>query len=612
MREIVRRTANQEKERKVYMRSVFSVIKKGILYLKANGLPGTYVKVRHYLKYTRMNSLIENKDYKKWMQNCERIDIAQIQKEMSQFAYKPLFSICIPVYNVEEKWLEKCISSVENQYYENWQLCLADDCSTDIRVREVLKRYQQKDSRIQVIYRKENGHISRATNSALQIAKGEFIVLMDNDDEISRDALFEVVKLLQQHRDADVIYSDSDKITESEERVDPYFKPDYCPDTLLSYNYISHLGIYRKTLIDQVGGFRIGVEGSQDYDLLLRVTELTDRVYHIPKILYHWRIIEGSTASGVGQKNYAYLAGKKVLEDAVRRRGYHARVQLLEKILCYNMKFYPVEEHFYSIIIWFNGNLKTLNRCLKSIYKKTLENNFEIIVVSNKKIFQKEKQNFSKYKNVSAVICDSKLNYSELNNQAVKKAKGDLLLFIDDNIEILSKNWLQFMAGEAERKEIGVIGVKILDIKNKVYHAGIAMGLSGVAGYIGCGKDKDDNGYMSCLSVRRNYMAVCGKCFMVRKKIFMEIKGFDKLLNEKYQDIDLCVRINEKGYQNIFLPDVLMKYTDYKKKDFMKSNVRKKDICRMQMKWGKKIIFDPYYSQNFELNSSELRIKTHL
>lgn len=594
------------------MRSIFSVVKKGILYLKANGLTETYAKVRHYLKYTRINSLTENEAYKKWMQNCEKIDAAQIQKEMAQFDYHPLFSVCIPVYNVEEKWLRKCIASVENQYYEHWQLCLADDCSTDPRVRDILKEYERKDSRIRVIYRKENGHISRATNSALQIAEGEFIVLMDNDDELSPDALFEAAKLLQENRDADVIYSDSDKLTESGERVDPYFKPDYCPDTLLSYNYISHLGIYRKTLVDQVGGFRTGVEGSQDYDLLLRVTELTDRVYHIPKILYHWRIIEGSTASGVGQKNYAYLAGKKVLEDAVRRRGYHARVQLLEKILCYNVEFYPVGEHFCSIIIWFDGNVKKLNRCLKSIYKKTSGNNFEVIIVSNKKYSQKEKQNLNRYKNVGTVICNSELNYSELNNRAAKKAKGDLLLFIEDNIEILSKNWLQFMAGEAERKEIGVVGVKILDIKNKVYHAGIAMGLSGVAGYIGRGKDKDDNGYMSCLSVRRNYMAVCGKCFMVRKKIFMEIKGFDKLLNEKYQDIDLCVRINGKGYQNIFLPDVLVKYTNHEKKDFMKSNVIKKDIYRMQMKWGEKIIFDPYYSQNFELNSSELKIKTHL
>lgn len=594
------------------MRSIFSVVKKGILYLKANGLTETYAKVRHYLKYTRINSLTENEAYKKWMQNCEKIDAAQIQKEMAQFDYHPLFSVCIPVYNVEEKWLRKCIASVENQYYEHWQLCLADDCSTDPQVRDILKEYERKDSRIRVIYRKENGHISRATNSALQIAEGEFIVLMDNDDELSPDALFEAAKLLQENRDADVIYSDSDKLTESGERVDPYFKPDYCPDTLLSYNYISHLGIYRKTLVDQVGGFRTGVEGSQDYDLLLRVTELTDRVYHIPKILYHWRIIEGSTASGVGQKNYAYLAGKKVLEDAVRRRGYHARVQLLEKILCYNVEFYPVGEHFCSIIIWFDGNVKKLNRCLKSIYKKTSGNNFEVIIVSNKKYSQKEKQNLNRYKNVGTVICNSELNYSELNNRAAKKAKGDLLLFIEDNIEILSKNWLQFMAGEAERKEIGVVGVKILDIKNKVYHAGIAMGLSGVAGYIGRGKDKDDNGYMSCLSVRRNYMAVCGKCFMVRKKIFMEIKGFDKLLNEKYQDIDLCVRINGKGYQNIFLPDVLVKYTNHEKKDFMKSNVIKKDIYRMQMKWGEKIIFDPYYSQNFELNSSELKIKTHL
>lgn len=599
------------------MRSIFSVVKKGILYLKANGLTETYAKVRHYLKYTRINSLTENEAYKKWMQNCEKIDAAQIQKEMAQFDYHPLFSVCIPVYNVEEKWLRKCIASVENQYYEHWQLCLADDCSTDPRVRDILKEYERKDSRIRVVYRKENGHISRATNSALQIAEGEFIVLMDNDDELSPDALFEAAKLLQEHRDADVIYSDSDKLTESGERVDPYFKSDYCPDTLLSYNYISHLGIYRKTLVDQVGGFRTGVEGSQDYDLLLRVTELTDRVYHIPKILYHWRIIEGSTASGVGQKNYAYLAGKKVLEDTVRRRGYHARVQLLEKILCYNVEFYPVGEHLISIIIPTKDKADVLERCLESIYKKTKTQNYEIIVVDNNSEEEATFQLFKKYEqkeNFRVLKQPIPFNYSRLNNEAARIARGDLLLFLNNDVEVITEDWLTLMAGEAERKEIGAVGVKLLYPDNTVQHAGVVLGILGVAGHMGVGKDREDNGYMSHLATRRNYSAVTAACLMVRKEVFEEAGGFEEAIKVAFNDIDFCMKIRELGYRNVFLADVLLYHYESLSRGLEDSPEKiarfNAEVSYMKEKWGDKLIQDPCYNCNFDLNTDKLQIKT--
>lgn len=599
------------------MRSIFSVVKKGILYLKANGLTETYAKVRHYLKYTRINSLTENEAYKKWMQNCEKIDAAQIQKEMAQFDYHPLFSVCIPVYNVEEKWLRKCIASVENQYYEHWQLCLADDCSTDPRVRDILKEYERKDSRIRVIYRKENGHISRATNSALQIAEGEFIVLMDNDDELSPDALFEAAKLLQENRDADVIYSDSDKLTESGERVDPYFKPDYCPDTLLSYNYISHLGIYRKTLVDQVGGFRTGVEGSQDYDLLLRVTELTDRVYHIPKILYHWRIIEGSTASGVGQKNYAYLAGKKVLEDAVRRRGYHARVKLLEKILCYNVEFYPVGEHLISIIIPTKDKADVLQRCLESIYKKTKTQNYEIIVVDNNSEEEATFQLFKKYEqkeNFRVLKQPIPFNYSRLNNEAARIARGDLLLFLNNDVEVITEDWLTLMAGEAERKEIGAVGVKLLYPDDTVQHAGVVLGILGVAGHMGVGKDREDNGYMSHLATRRNYSAVTAACLMVRREVFEEAGGFEEAIKVAFNDIDFCMKVRELGYRNVFLADVLLYHYESLSRGLEDSPEKiarfNAEVSYMKKKWGEQLIQDPCYNCNFDLNTDKLQIKT--
>ena len=601
------------------MSSIFSMIKKGIIYLKVNGFSQTYKKVKHYLKYTRINTLSFNQSYDKWMKTCEIIDEKAIKKEMESFQYTPLFSICIPVYNVEAKWLRKCIESIQKQYYSNWEICMADDCSPDEHVREVLREYEAADSRIKVVYRTENGHISRATNSAIKIAEGEFIVLMDNDDELAPFALFEVAKLLQEHRDADVIYSDEDKMTEEGQRMGPYFKPDYCPDTLLSYNYISHLGVYRKTLVDQIGGFRTGVEGSQDYDLLLRITELTDRIYHIPKILYHWRAIAGSTALDGGQKNYAYQAGQKVLEDAVKRRNYHARVQCLDKILCYNVEFYPVKEHLISIIIPTKDKADVLERCLESIYEKPSGQNFEIIVIDNNSEEQATFELFEKYKqkcNFRVLEQRIPFNYSKLNNEAAKIAKGDLLLFLNNDIEVISDNWLTLMAGEAERKEIGAVGAKLLYPDNTVQHAGVVLGICGIAGHMGVGKDRDDNGYMSHLAMRRNYSAVTAACLMIRKDVFRQVGGFEEELKVAFNDIDFCMKVREAGYRNVFLGDVLLYHYESLSRGLEDSPEKIKrfdsEVAYMQKKWGNLLLNDPCYNSNFDLNVPDLQIKTFL
>lgn len=599
------------------MGAVFRMIKKGFLYLKVNGLKKTAQKVRHYLKYTRVNMLTENEAYEKWIKNCEYVDEEEMKKEMERFSYRPLFSICIPVYNVEEKWLRKCIDSIEKQYYDHWQLCMADDCSSDVQVREILREYEKKDSRIQVVYRSRNGHISEATNSALELAKGEFIVLMDNDDELAPNALFEAAKLLQNHRDADVIYSDEDKITEDGKRMGPYFKPDYCPDTLLSYNYISHLGIYRKTLVDQIGGFRTGVEGAQDYDLLLRITEKTDRVYHIPKVLYHWRAIAGSTAMDGGQKNYAYLAGQKVLEDAVKRRGYYADVKMLEKILCYNVEFFPVKEHLISIIIPTKDKADVLERCLASIYKKTKEQKFEIIIVDNNSEEEKTFALFDEYMqkdNFRVLKQPIPFNYSRLNNEAVKIARGDLLLFLNNDVEVITDRWLTLLAGEAERREIGAVGTKLLYPNNTVQHAGVVLGLWGVAGHMGTGKERDDNGYMSHLALRRNYSAVTAACLMVRRDVFEEVGGFEEELAVAFNDVDFCLKIREAGYRNVFLADVeLYHYESLSrgKEDNTEKVARfNGEVAYMRKKWGEKLEKDPCYNPNFALRADEIRIRT--
>ncbi|MDO5146373.1 MAG: glycosyltransferase family 2 protein [Eubacteriales bacterium] len=599
------------------MNTIFSMIKKGILYWKINGFSQTKEKVLHYIKYNGGKILPFNESYKQWIKNCEKIDESEIRREMQSFSYRPLFSVCIPVYNAEEKWLRKCLASIENQYYENWQICLADDCSPDERVREILREYEKKDDRIKAVYRKENGHISKATNSALELAEGEFIVLMDNDDELSPDALFEAAKLLQKHKDADVIYSDEDKITEWGERINPYMKPDYCPDTLLSYNYISHLGIYRKEMVDKVGGFRTGVEGSQDYDLLLRITEFTNKVYHIPKVLYHGRGVEDSAALDGGQKNYVYLAGKKVLEDAVIRRGYHAEVQFLEKILCYNVRFFPTKQHLISIIIPTKDKAEVLERCLASIYAKTKEQAFEIIIIDNDSKEDKTFALFHRYEkeeNFRVITLAEPFNFSRLNNKAVKEAKGDLLLFLNNDIEVITEDWLTLMAGEAERREIGAVGVKLLYPNNTIQHVGVILGLGSVAGHIGVGKDRYDNGYMSHLATRRNYSAVTAACLMIRKEIFEEVDGFEEQLEVAYNDVDFCLKVREKGYRNIYLADVeLYHYESLSRgiEDTSEKIIRYgSEVSFMNDKWGEQLKADPCYNKNFDLNRREMQLRT--
>lgn len=584
------------------MMSVFSAMKHSVLYIKRNGLFAICAKIIRKINFSRR--------YKKWINDYEKIDKEQIVRDIKTFSYLPTFSICVPVYNVEEKWLKKCIQSVQNQYYTNWQLCMADDCSPDEKVRTILSEYAKKDDRINIVYRFQNGHISEATNSALQIAKGEFIILMDNDDELAPNALYEVAKILQKQRDLDVIYSDEDKIDENGNRNNPFFKPDYCPDTLLSYNYISHMGVYRRNLIEQIGGFRKGVEGSQDYDLLLRVVELTENIYHIPKILYHWRAISGSTALNGAEKSYAYIAGKKVLEDTVKRREYSAEVKYLENCPCYNVVFYPRKKHFISIIILVQDQSEKIECCLKSINENTINNNYEVILVdchSEKKETKKFLDKYKKYPEYSVVKIHQKLCCAAIQNLAVKRAKGDLIVFLNDEIEIQTKEWLLHMAGEAERECVGAVGVKILHPKNVIYNAGISLDKEKICIDIGKGRKKNESGYMYYLSTRRNYSAVSGDCLMVKKDIFEQVGGFDENLKNNLYDVDLCLQLQNRGYHNILIPEV-QAYLNMKKFSLNALNKKKnkEEIFYLKMKWNETILEDPCRSKVSDLDPTRV------
>ncbi|MCI8307875.1 MAG: glycosyltransferase, partial [Lachnospiraceae bacterium] len=400
--------------------------------------------------YRIKHKLAMKSEYDEWIQTKEK---EEKQKDnVSRLSYTPLISVVIPVYNVSQRLLTECIESVINQSYQNWQLCMADDCSTLPEVKKVLRKYEN-NPKIDIVYRNENGHISKATNSALELVKGEFVALLDCDDLLTDNALYEVVKRLNENRELDYIYSDEDKIDEnSKNRHMPHFKPDWSPDTLMSNMYTCHLSVYRKSIIDKVGGFRVGYEGAQDYDLCLRVTEIipAKNISHISKILYHWREIASSTASDTGAKPYILEAAFKAKSDAVKRRGLEAHIEYIDKIYQYRVNYIPQGNKKVSVIIPSKDNPDMLSRCIESICNTTKYNNYEIIVVDN----GSSDQNRLYYNNLCIkngckyIYKPEPFNFSRMCNTGARSASGDYLLFLNDDIEVIDGEWMERMLGQ--------------------------------------------------------------------------------------------------------------------------------------------------------------------
>ena len=413
-------------------------------------------------------------EYNKWLKENKK---EVVYEELS---YRPLISLLIPVYNINRKFLSECLDSILKQTYDNFEICLVDDCSTLEEVKETLEEYKNKDKRVKVKYRKTNGHISKATNDALKIAKGEYIGLIDDDDLLDKDALYEVVKVLNNNKSIDMIYTDEDKLDPNGNYCDPHFKPDYSPDTLLSLNYICHFTVIRKKFVLDVGGFEVGLEGSQDYDLFLKVDEKTNNIYHIPKILYHWRMVEGSTSMTISNKSYATDKGKIAIENALKRRKIKGHVIKDDISTYYRVVYDYDEEPLISIIIPTRDYVDILKKCIDSIYEKTTYKNFEIIIANNdsreKETLAFFKEYKKKHKNFKVVDCIMEFNYSKINNIAVNKSKGEYIVLLNNDTEIISKDWLSIMVGYAMQNHIGVVGPKLLYPDYTVQHAGVILG----------------------------------------------------------------------------------------------------------------------------------------
>jgi|GEM_PF-295524 len=546
------------------------------------------------------------------MKNAAAID--KMKRHLSEFKYKPLISILVPIYNVEEIWLRKCIESVVNQVYPRWELCLIDDCSPAEHIRAVLQEYQQRDKRIKVLMRETNGHICAASNDALKLATGDYIALLDHDDELTCDALYENVSVLNQYRDADVIYSDEDKINIDGTRHSPYFKPDWSPDMLLSQMYTCHLSVYRRELVEEVGGFRPGFEGSQDFDLMLRVSEKTNRIYHIPKVLYHWRVIPQSTASGGESKSYTHEAGLRAIEEAIARRNLNAWVEGVEQIPnLYRVHYRAVDNPKISIIIPNKNMASTLEQCIASIFQKSTYTNFEVIVVDNG---SDDPLTFALYdqwkvkepERFKMIAYNIPFNYSKLNNYAVQFAAGSLLLLLNNDIEVISSDWLEEMAGQAIRPEIGAVGANLVYPDHTIQHAGVVLGIGGVAGHSHKHFDHQDYGYFSRLKMVSNYSAVTAACLMVRKEVFAEVNGLEEELQVAFNDVDFCLKIRSRGYYNVWLPQVQLYHFESKSRGFENTPEKQQrfhgEIVWMRNRWAKQLDRDQFYNPNLS-NVSE-------
>lgn len=570
-------------------------------YFSRNGLKNTIRKIKFELKYKNQ----ENYDF--WIDVHEDYDKKAIIEEIKAFTYKPKVSIVMPVYNVEEQWLRACVESVRNQYYENWELCIADDNSSDAHIKPLLEEFKMLDSRIKVVYREENGHISEASNSALAIATGEFVGLLDNDDTLADFALYEVVKLLNQHPQADLIYSDEDKLSEDNKRSQPFFKTDWAPDILLATNYICHFGVYRKNIIDEIGGFRKGYEGAQDYDLVLRFTEKTNNIFHIQKILYHWRMISNSTAVNPDSKGYAFEAGLKSLEDALERRGIKGTVSHGAFPGVYNIEYEIVNNGLVSVIIPTRDNAADLKACIDSIYEKTIYENFEIIVADNgsekEETFKLFEYYTKKYQDQFKVVrIDMPFNFSKINNLAVQESKGEYLLFLNNDITVITKGWMKRMVSYAQQQHVGAVGAKLYYPDNTIQHAGVLLGMGGVAGHGHVGYPRGDYGYFGKLVTTNNYSSVTAACMMVKREDFDRVNGFEEKLTVAFNDVDFCLKLYEAGKYNVWLHNVELYHYESKSRGaedtYSKYKRFNSEIKYMKDHWLKYIKNDPYYNRN--------------
>jgi GT2 family glycosyltransferase/ubiquinone/menaquinone biosynthesis C-methylase UbiE len=531
---------------------------------------------------------------------------------------KPLFSIITPVYNTDPEILRETLDSVLAQIYDNWQLCLADDCSDRDETRATLAEYAEKHpDKIKTTRLEKNSGIAVASNRAADLAEGEFLCLLDHDDILAPDALLAVAESLNaayergEGHETDLIYSDQDRLTLDGQLIEPYYKPDFSPELLLSGNYITHFSTIRASLFRELGGFREGFDGSQDYDLILRVTEKARAIQHVPKVLYHWKMIPGSTAQSDKAKGGPWReSSKEALRSMIARRGWKATVENAEIPSHYRVRFDTNPQDKVAIIVPTKDRVDLLKALLNSIEEKTEHPNYEVLVVCNNcedaETFRYlEAENKESGGKVRHIRLDIPFNFSRINNLAVAQTDAPYLLFLNNDIEVLRSGWLSAMLEHAQRSEIGAVGAKLLYPSGRVQHAGVILGLHGIAGHSHVHFPRDSPGYFGHARLVKNYSAVTAACLMTRRDVFERVGGFNEALAVAFNDVDWCLRVRAAGYRIVFTPyaELCHKESESRGDDLSPRHERRfhSEISFMLDKWGETLFRDPCHNPNLTL-----------
>lgn len=562
-------------------------------------------------------SLQKNASYDTWVDDVNTAAEAggkfdALASKIASLANRPLISVVMPVYNPPLHFLKEAVDSVRSQVYPHWELCIADDASPDSDIREFLRGLVAQDIRIKLVFREQNGHIVAASNSALTLATGEFVALLDHDDVIPQDALYWMADAINRHPEAAVLYSDEDKIGLDGKRCDPYFKSDWNLELFLSQNMISHLGVYRRSLVEEAGGFRPGYEGSQDYDLALRcVLKLQpNQIVHIPRVLYHWRILPGSTALSPNEKSYAQQAGARALSDFLIASDVGGRVESLPNGYYRIHPKLPNVLPMVSLVIPTRNALQLVRQCVESILSKTTYPNYEILLVDNGSDDPVAVAYFSElnqHARIRVIRDDREFNYAALNNRAVGLAKGEVIALINNDIEIITPGWLDEMVGLVLRPGVGAVGAKLWYPDGTLQHGGVIVGLGGVAGHAHWGIGRHDPGYFGRAVLTQVLSAVTAACLVVRKSVYEQVNGLDEThLKIAFNDVDFCLKLTEAGYRNIWTPYAEMYHHESATRGADDSPEKKarfsSEVAYMHRRWGHLFLSDPYYNVNLTLS----------
>jgi GT2 family glycosyltransferase len=560
--------------------------------------------------------------YGRWMAREEATDAVARRRQQRQLAgwtSRPVISVLMPTFNPPADLLEKAIGSVRAQSYPHWELCIADDASTRPEVRQVLEQASTIDSRIRVVQRTVNGHISAASNSALAIATGDFVALLDHDDELHPMALYWVANEIHEFPDASLIYSDEDKIDETDNRTDPYFKCDLNYELLLSHNMICHLGAYRRSLLVELGGFREGFEGAQDYDIALRMLERLQptQVRHIPKVLYHWRVHAGSTALSSEAKPYAYVAGERALTEHLERQGLAGTVMPApEAPNMYRVRFaLPEQEPSVEIIVPTRDRADLMRMSIGSVLEKSTYSNYRICIVDNGSTEQESLRLFEQWRKDQRirVIRDQRpFNFSALNNLAVRSSTSTYVCLLNNDIEVISPDWLSEMVSHASRPGVGCVGARLWYPNDTLQHGGVILGVQGVAGHAHKHLPKGAPGYFGRAVLQQAFSAVTAACLLVSRDTYHQAEGFNEQLEVAFNDVDFCLRVGAAGYRNVWTPHAELYHHESVSRGYEDNPEKQarflKEIEIMKRRWGDRLLRDPYYSPNLTMMGEDFSI----